>query len=94
MSGFPDEKTAPSAAQSAGLSAARNASLVPAQVLKHSHDADIAMKAFAEAEGVNLEIDAATNARLRGRIDWNLVPVCTDQICFRRVGSKLVADSA
>ena len=55
--------------------AAKNSSLVPKAVLKHSHDEDEAMKAFAEAEGVSLEIDDATNRRLRNRIDWNLVPV-------------------
>lgn len=48
---------------------------VPETVLKHSHDEDEAMKAFAEAEGVSLEIDDATNKRLLQKIDWNLIPV-------------------
>lgn len=57
------------------IHAVKNNSLVPEAVLKHSQDEDEAMKAFAEAEGVSLHIDEATNRRLRNRIDWNLVPV-------------------
>lgn len=44
-------------------------------ILKHSHDADEAMKAFQEAQGEVIEIDEATNKRLLRRIDWNLMPV-------------------
>ena len=50
---------------------------VPEDVLKHSHDADEAMKAFQESQGQVIEIDAATNKRLLRRIDWNLMPVST-----------------
>lgn len=55
--------------------AVRNTSLVRDEVLKHSHDEDEAMKAFAELEGVSLEIDESTNKRLRRLIDFNLVPI-------------------
>ena len=48
---------------------------VPDKVLKHSHDADEAMKAFAGHEGEIIHIDAATNKRLLRKIDWNLIPV-------------------
>ena len=48
---------------------------VPEDVLKHSHDADEAMKAFAGHEGQIIELDAATNKRILRRIDWNLIPV-------------------
>lgn len=48
---------------------------VPEAVLKHSHDADEAMKAFAGHAGEVIRIDEATNKRLLRRIDWNLIPV-------------------
>ena len=48
---------------------------VPDDVLKHSHDADEAMKAFQAYQGQIIEIDEATNKRLLRRIDWNLMPV-------------------
>lgn len=48
---------------------------VPENILKHSHDADEAMKAFAGHEGQIIDIDEATNKRLLRRIDWNLIPV-------------------
>ena len=54
--------------------AIRNGS-VPENVLKHSHDADEALKAFASHEGTVIEIDEATNKRLLRIIDWNLMPV-------------------
>lgn len=57
--------------------AIRNGS-VPENILKHSHDADEAMKAFASHEGQLLTIDEATNKRLLRRIDWNLMPVSID----------------
>ena len=45
----------------------------PKQVLKHSHDADEAMKAFSEGE---VEIlDEETNRRLLRKIDLNIMPV-------------------
>jgi ACS family allantoate permease-like MFS transporter len=43
--------------------------------MEHSHDADEAMKAFADMAGVNLEIDEATNKRLLRKIDFNLLPI-------------------
>ena len=43
------------------------------RVRKHGHDADEAMKAFAEGE---IEvIDEATNKRLLRTIDFNIMPV-------------------
>ena len=45
----------------------------PGQVLKHSHDADEAMKAFADGE---IEVlDEATNRRLLRKIDLHIMPV-------------------
>lgn len=43
------------------------------KIIKHSHDADEAMKAFAEGEIV--DIDEATNKRLLRIIDWHLMPI-------------------
>jgi ACS family allantoate permease-like MFS transporter len=48
---------------------------VPEHILKHSHDADEAMKAFMGHEGEVFELDEATNKRILRRIDWNLIPI-------------------
>lgn len=53
----------------------RSRAVVPEQILKHSHDADIALKALEEYEGEVIEIDEATNKRLLRRIDLNLIPL-------------------
>lgn len=45
------------------------------QILKHSNDADEAMKAFASRAGEVVEIDEETNKRLLRAIDWHLIPV-------------------
>ena len=54
--------------------AIRNGS-VDERLVKHSHDADEALKAFAGHEGQVIEIDEATNKALLRKIDWNLIPV-------------------
>lgn len=56
--------------------AIRSGSVVPEQILKHSKDADEALKAFASHQGEVIHIDEATNKRLLRIIDWNLMPVC------------------
>ncbi|KAK6430813.1 Allantoate permease [Oleoguttula sp. CCFEE 5521] len=48
---------------------------VPEDILKHSHDADEALKAFASHDGQVLQLDEATNRRLLRKIDWNLMPI-------------------
>ena len=45
------------------------------KILKHSHDADAAMKAFEGYEGQTLELSEETNRRLLRKIDWHLMPV-------------------
>ncbi|KAF2436073.1 putative MFS allantoate transporter [Tothia fuscella] len=50
-------------------------SLIVDKILKHSHDADEALKAFASHQGEVLHIDAATNKRLLRRIDLHLMPL-------------------
>ena len=47
----------------------------PEDIIKHSHDADIALKAFASYGGEVIHIDEATNKRLLRKIDWKLMPV-------------------
>jgi MFS transporter, ACS family, allantoate permease len=59
----------------APLAEAIRSGSVPENILKHSHDADEAMKAFQSHQGEVIEIDEATNKRLLRRIDWNLMPV-------------------
>ena len=75
MPSYPsDEKRAHSSDEKHDVVADEKA--IPQKVLKHSrqHDADEAMKAF--GEGVErIEIDEATNSRLRRKIDMNLLPV-------------------
>jgi ACS family allantoate permease-like MFS transporter len=56
--------------------AIRSGSVVPEQILKHSHDADEALKAFSSYQGQVIHIDEETNKILLRRIDWNLMPVC------------------
>jgi hypothetical protein len=51
----------------------RRASVATEKILKHSHDADEAMKAFESGEII--EIDEATNKRLLKVIDRNLIPL-------------------
>lgn len=77
----PDKMVTPSNVEKGALSglsrdAIRSGSVVPEQILKHSHDADVAMQAFAAYEGRVIHIDEATNKRLLRRIDMHLMPVC------------------
>ena len=53
----------------------RSGSVVPDKILKHSKDADEAMKAFEGHEGESIVLDEATNRRLLRKIDWNILPV-------------------
>ncbi|KAF2088410.1 MFS general substrate transporter [Saccharata proteae CBS 121410] len=55
--------------------AIQNGTVLPEQILKHSHDADAAMKAFMEHRGQVIELDEATNKRLLRKIDWHLMPL-------------------
>lgn len=64
------------------FAAADNTSLAPnmkkkldEKILKHSHDADAAMKAFEGMEGQTLELTPEKNKALLRKIDWHLMPV-------------------
>lgn len=59
--------------------AIREGKVAPEQILKHSHDADEAMKAFMSYQGEVIHIDEETNKRLLRKIDWNLMPVCASR---------------
>jgi ACS family allantoate permease-like MFS transporter len=48
---------------------------VDSKIMKHSHDADEAMKAFQGTEGQVITIDEATNRRLLRIIDWHMMPL-------------------
>lgn len=50
------------------------------KILKHSHDADAALKAFEGYEGQTLELSEETRKRLLRKIDLHLMPVGVD--CF------------
>ena len=69
-----DEKRAPSPVDLEADERRRSSHGAVAKVLKHSHDADEAMKAFEGREGP-IVIDEATNKRLLRIIDWNLIPL-------------------
>ena len=47
----------------------------PEDLLKHSHDADEALKAIQGHDGEPVILDEATNRRILRRIDWNLIPI-------------------
>lgn len=49
---------------------------VDEKILKHSHDADTAMKAFEEYEGQRVELTEEASKRLLRKIDLHLMPVC------------------
>ncbi|KAH8695994.1 putative MFS allantoate transporter [Talaromyces proteolyticus] len=48
---------------------------IDSQIIKHSHDADEALKAFQGIEGQVITVDEATNRRLLRTIDWHLMPI-------------------
>ena len=52
----------------------KRGSVTAQQILKHSHDADEAMKAFVDQEGP-IEISEAENRRLLRIIDFNILPL-------------------
>lgn len=64
------------------------------KLLKHSHDADEALKAVQGHEGGPVVIDEETNRRILRRIDFNLIPImCVvygKEACDRRT-SRLYA---
>jgi ACS family allantoate permease-like MFS transporter len=60
-----------------GLKAAINEKLV-----KHSHDADAAMKAFDGINGQVLELTPEKSKELLRKIDWHLMPVCMPCTCY------------
>lgn len=45
------------------------------ELVDQEPDADEAMKAFAQLQGQDIEIDEATNRRLVRIIDWHIMPV-------------------
>lgn len=46
-----------------------------AKILKHSHDADAAMKAFEGMDGQVIELTPEKSKALLRKIDWHLMPV-------------------
>ena len=67
-----DEKLPPTGTEKEAISV-EDGPAPPHKVLKHSQDADEAMKAFANGEVEVL--DEATNRRLLRTIDFHLMPV-------------------
>lgn len=45
------------------------------KILKHSHDADAAMKAFEGMDGQTIELTEEKSKALLRKIDWHLMPV-------------------
>ena len=52
----------------------------PEAIVKHSYDADEAMKAFEGLDGQELVLDEQTNRRLLRKIDQNIMPVKVPQM--------------
>ena len=48
---------------------------IPKTILEHSHDADEAMKAFADYEGIDLTLDPQMRKRLLRKIDFTIMPI-------------------
>lgn len=48
---------------------------VDEKILKHSHDADLALNALQQFEGQVITLDEATNRRLLRTIDWHMMPL-------------------
>jgi ACS family allantoate permease-like MFS transporter len=71
MSGDMEKETEVHEAQPTGLKKGINEKLV-----KHSHDADAAMKAFEGMDGQVLELTPEKSKELLRKIDWHLMPVC------------------
>jgi ACS family allantoate permease-like MFS transporter len=57
--------------------------IINTKLLKHSHDADAAMKAFEGTDGQVVELSEEKNKALLRKIDWHLMPVSVlgSQIC-------------
>ncbi|KAF9630767.1 putative mfs allantoate protein [Lasiodiplodia theobromae] len=70
-----EKEPIPGVSEDAIRSGSVTAAGISEKIVEHSHDADAAMKAFAEYQGQVLEIDEATNARLLRKIDWHLMPL-------------------
>lgn len=51
------------------------------KILKHSHDADAAMKAFEGMDGQVIELTPEKNKALLRKIDWHLMPVSPLNTC-------------
>lgn len=49
--------------------------VINTKLLKHSHDADAAMKAFEDMDGQVIELSEEKNKALLRKIDWHLMPV-------------------
>ena len=49
--------------------------ILPEHIVKHSRDADEALKALEAHQGQPIYIDEETNKRLLRKIDWNMMPV-------------------
>lgn len=58
------------------------------KILKHSHDADAAMKAFEGMDGQVIELTPEKNKALLRKIDWHLMPVSDTQSCVLQTDSK------
>lgn len=52
------------------------------KMLKHSNDADEAMKAYSEQEGGIAALDESTNKRLLRKIDMKILPVWLPRISW------------
>jgi ACS family allantoate permease-like MFS transporter len=71
-----DEKAPPPPPGAADVEkVAAPAQHVDSTIMKHSHDADEALKAVEGTDGQVITIDEATNKRLLKIIDWHMMPL-------------------
>jgi ACS family allantoate permease-like MFS transporter len=70
-----DVEKATMAVDDASHSPSQLTKVIDTKLLKHSHDADAAMKAFEGMDGQVIELSEESNKALLRKIDWHLMPV-------------------
>ncbi|KAI9805254.1 MAG: hypothetical protein M1833_005707 [Piccolia ochrophora] len=72
---YTKEDSVGDAEKAASVGDANTTSDPTTKMVKHSKDADEALKAFAGLDGEEIHIDEETNRKLLRKIDWNLMPL-------------------
>jgi ACS family allantoate permease-like MFS transporter len=71
----PDVEKVTMAVDDGAHSPSQPTEIIDTKLLKHSHDADAAMKAFEGMDGQVIELSEQRNKALLRKIDWHFMPV-------------------